>query len=240
MTELSRNEKILFDACHEIGVELSTDMLRKFKRYFRLLVEWNEKINLTTITEEDDVYLKHFADSIYGAGQIEKNSTVCDIGTGAGFPGVVLAIIRPDLKVVLVDSLNKRVEFLNQLIAELELKNTLTLHNRAEDDSFKEKYLNKFNVVTARAVARLVTLTEYCLPFVKVGGKMLAYKSDRIEEELQESLPAMKEMGSRRHDIISYNLSEEIIRTIVVINKSVECSKKYPRNQNKPKNSPIL
>ena len=233
-------EEILKNACEYAGIQLTNTILEQFDEYFKLLVEWNEKINLTAITEQKDVYLKHFADSIYGAKFIKPNATLCDIGTGAGFPALVLKIVRPDIKVTLVDALDKRIKFLNEVIAKLGLKDIVALHYRAEDKAFKQTYLNSFDVATARAVARMATLTEYCLPFVKVGGKFIAYKSDKIDDELRESKKAVGVLGGELISCEKYDLDQETTRLLVIIQKKLTTPEKYPRDKNKPKLQPIL
>lgn len=238
--EKENYERALIGACESVGIQVMDLMLKQFDEYYHLLTEWNEKINLTAITEQNEVYLKHFADSVFGAKLIKPNATLCDIGTGAGFPAVVLKIVRPDLKVTLVDALDKRIKFLNEVIAKLGLKDITALHFRAEDKAFKDKYLNKFDAVTARAVARMATLTEYCLPFVKVGGNFIAYKSDKIEDELNESKKVISLLGGEIKLVEKYMLDEETTRLLVVVNKVAPTSAKYPRNKNKAKLQPIL
>lgn len=214
-------------------------MLKRFKIYYNFLVEYNQNVNLTALTEVEDVYIKHFADSILGQKYIKQNATVCDIGTGAGFPGVVLKIVRPDIKLVLVDSLNKRVEFLKQLLDKLDISDVDVLHYRAEDVEFKNKYLNTFDIVVARAVARLNTLCEYCVPFIKVGGYFVSYKSSDIEEELNEVKSPVKKLGAVFQKTEKQNLDENTERTFVLFKKVAECNQKYPRGQNKPKLKPL-
>ena len=233
-------EEVLKNACEYAGIELTDIMIGQFDKYFHLLVEWNEKINLTAITEQNDVYLKHFADSIYGAKFIKRNATLCDIGTGAGFPALVLKIVRPDIKVTLVDALDKRIKFLYEVITKLGLKDVVALHYRAEDKVFKQKYLNSFDVATARAVARMATLTEYCLPFVKVGGRFVAYKSDKIDDELKESKKAIGVIGGELISCEKYSLDQETTRLLVIVQKKSSTPEKYPRDKNKPKLQPIL
>lgn len=240
MRKLENYEELVQNACDYAGIELNEDMLTKLDVYYKLLVEWNEKINLTAITEIDEVYKKHFADSIYGAKYIKQNATLCDIGTGAGFPALVLKIVRPDLKVTLVDALEKRIKFLQIVVEQLQLQNIQTLHFRAEDKLFKDTYLNSFDIVTARAVAKMCTLCEYCLPYVKVGGKFLAYKSDKIDEELVESNKAIKMLGGNEYRVRKYNLDEQTIRYLVEIDKIKPTNVKYPRGANKPRLQPLL
>lgn len=240
MRELNDYEKLILNACEQSNIGLTEQILDQLEGYYNLLVEWNEKINLTAITQKNDVYLKHFADSIYGAKLLKKGATLCDIGTGAGFPALVLKIVRSDLKVTLVDALEKRIKFLNEVINKLGLSDVTTLHFRAEDKLFKDKYLNYFDVVMARAVARMATLTEYCLPFVKIGGKFIAYKSDKIEDELKESNKAIPMLGGKMIKTHIYDLDTDTKRWLVEIEKVKNTDKKYPRDKNKPKNNPIL
>ena len=222
------------------SIEPKDDIFEKLRIYYEFLVESNEKFNLTSITNIDDVYIKHFADSMLGANLYKHGATVCDIGTGAGFPGVVLKIIRPDLHITLVDSLNKRINFLNELIVKLNLDGVVAIHARAEDKFFKEKYLNTFDYVVARAVASLQTLTEYCLPFVKVGGCFIAYKSDSVNTEINDALYSIKILGGGAVKRNIVTLNDNINRSIVVVNKITPTSPKYPRGQNKPRLSPLL
>lgn len=239
MRDLRDFEYPILTACEYAEIELTDDKLEKLYKYYKLLVEWNERINLTAITDLEDVYLKHFADSIYGAKLIEKNATLCDIGTGAGFPALVLKIVRPDLKITLVDALEKRIKFLNCIVDNLDLKDVETLHFRAEDKAFKDKYLNYFDVVVARAVASLPTLNEYCLPFVQVGGKFIAYKSNKIEEELKSSKNALTLLGGRLKEIHQCSLDKDTTRLLVEIEKMKKTDSKYPRDKNKPKLKPL-
>ena len=230
---------ILTDILIENNINPTNEMWDKFEKYYNYLVEYNKDVNLTAITEKEDVYIKHFADCLLGIKTYEENGTLCDIGTGAGFPGIVLKIARPDIKITLVDSLNKRVEFLNKLINLLELKNICALHYRADSEEFKKIYLNSFDYVVARAVANMTTLTEYCLPFVKVGGKFIAYKSDNIDDEIIDSKKCIDTLGGEINTIKHIKLDDNTTRSLVIINKIMRTDKKYPRNQNKPRLNPI-
>ena len=216
------------------------DIFDKLNKYYHYLIQYNSNVNLTAITEYSDVYIKHFADCIAFSHLYKLDATVCDIGTGAGFPGVVLKIIRPDLKVTLVDSLNKRVVFLEQLIKLLGLKDIQCLHYRAEDIDFKNRYLNKFDYVVARAVAQMPTLTEYCLPYVKVGGQFIAYKSSDTNNEVELAENCIHTLGGSNKGCKFYQLTQDLNRKVIVIAKIKESDKKYPRGQNKPRLSPIL
>ena len=212
--------------------------IQKFDIYFKELVEYNEKVNLTSITEKNEVYEKHFIDSFLPSKEIKDNSTVCDIGTGAGFPSIPLAIINPTLKIYAVDSLNKRIEFLNMLNEKLNIKNVQTFHFRAED--FAKNYRESFDYCVSRAVSKLNTLLEYCLPLVKVGGYVLAYKSLNYEEEIKESKKALDVLGGKIEKILEYDLvKSEQKRFVIVIKKTKQTPKNYPRNQNKPRTQPL-
>lgn len=208
-----------------------------FEKYYSLLTKWNEKINLTAITEKEEVFLKHFEDSLIGEKFIKKGSTVIDIGTGAGFPSLPIKIVREDIDLTLNDCLNKRLIFLNEVIKELGLKKVRTLHSRAEDLKREEKY----DYAVSRAVARLSTLCEYCMPFVKVGGYFISYKANDCEEEIEEAKKAIQILGGEIEEIKEIKLSDEsIVRKLIFIKKIKDCDKKYPRGKNLPKTKPII
>lgn len=213
--------------------------LPEFKKYYSMLVEWNEKINLTAITNEDEVYVKHFLDSIIGEKFFPQNASVIDVGAGAGFPSLPLKIARADLSVVMLDSLNKRINFLNEVVKELDLKKIKSVHGRAEDFANNVEYREKFDCATARAVAKLSTLAEYCLPFVKIGGTFVAYKSNEIDHEIEESKGAISILGGKIEKVEKIKLSEDVVRTFIIIKKIKQTSKKYPRGSNKPKLLPL-
>ena len=220
------------------NIEPIKEIFDKFESYYNFLLEYNNKVNLTAITEKNEVYVKHFLDCIKYSKIYGANATVCDIGTGAGFPGIVLKIIRPDLKIVLVDSLNKRIDFLNKLIVLLKLDDIITLHYRAEDIEFKNKYLNSFDYVVARAVAEMTTLTEYCLPFVKISGKFIAYKGSNYDNELNLANKCIAILGGIVENIYKYSVLDSQ-RTLILVKKETKTSNLYPRGQNKPRLSPI-
>lgn len=205
-----------------------------FARYYDLLAEWNQKFNLTAIIEKEAVYLKHFYDSVLPADMIADGNAVLDIGSGAGFPGIPLKLINPSLKVTLVDSVGKKVEFLNRVIADLGLTDIYAKHIRAED--FKER---GFDVVTARAVAPLNILVEYSLPFLKIGGIMLAYKSQNLTDEIDGSKNALTILGGRIKKIVEKRLCADTVRSFVVVEKIKECPDIYPRRGNKPRLAPL-
>lgn len=224
------------------GIELSDKQQQQFQTYYQMLVEWNEKMNLTSITEEHEVYLKHFYDSIATSfyTDLTKELTICDVGAGAGFPSIPLKIIFPNLKVTIVDSLNKRIHFLNQLAEALELDNVSFVHDRAETYG-KGDYRASYDIVTARAVARLSVLSELCLPLVKKGGHFIALKSSKGEEELEEARFGIGVLGGKVHDTISYELPEDAgERQMIIIDKRSQTPKKYPRKPGTPNKSPLL
>ena len=224
------------------GIELSEEQQRQFQTYYQMLVEWNEKINLTSITEEHEVYLKHFYDSIAPSfyTDLTKELTICDVGAGAGFPSIPLKIIFPNLKVTIVDSLNKRINFLNQLAEALDLENVNFMHDRAETFG-KGVYRESYDIVTARAVARLSVLSELCLPLVKKGGQFIALKSSKGEEELEEARFGLGILGGKVRETISYELPEEAgERQMMIIDKRSQTPKKYPRKPGTPNKSPLL
>lgn len=213
----------------EAGIELDEDKLLKFEHYGALLKEWNEKINLTAIIEDEGIAEKHFFDSLTLLlnTNIPKNATVADVGTGAGFPGVALAIARPDIKLTLIDSLQKRINFLEMLTEKLGVK-AKCLHLRAEDAGRDKALREQFDYVTARAVASMPVLSEYCFPLVKVGGTFAAMKGNNISEELKTALPLIKDMGGEEPKVISFSLPTAGERNIITVKKLKETPKKYP------------
>ena len=224
------------------NVELTELQIKQFLKYYELLVEWNEFMNLTAITEYEDVMKKHFVDSLslIKAYDVSKSSTVIDVGTGAGFPGLALKIAYPNLKVTLLDSLNKRMNFLNYVIEQLGLENVETVHGRAEDFAKPGKLREKFDVCVSRAVANLTSLSEYCLPFIKMGGKFISYKSEKMNEEMENAKKAISVLGGKYDRCEEFLLPEsDIFRNLVVIKKVKETPKKYPRKAGLPTKEPI-
>ena len=219
-------------------INLSDEQCESFEKYYNLLIEWNKKFNLTSITDRDEVILKHFLDSCVTIMMINDNSYIIDIGAGAGFPSIPLKILNPTLKLVLVDSVNKKITFLNEIIKQLNLKNTIAIHERIEDIAHKEIYREKFDYVVSRAVASLNTLSEYALPFLKLDGIFLAYKSFDVESEINNSKNAITLLGGKLENIIIKNL-ENLSRKIVVIKKINLTQKLYPRSKNKPRTNPL-
>lgn len=226
----------------EKGIQLSPSQLEQFDLYYKLLVEWNEKMNLTAITDEEEVYLKHFYDSLSAGFYFDFSGSpaICDVGAGAGFPSIPLKIAFPDIQVTIVDSLNKRINFLNHLAEKLQLNNVHFYHDRAETFGQLPEHREQYDVVMARAVARMSVLSELCLPLVKVGGVFLAMKAASAKEELKNSHKALTVLGGRLREDHSFLLPvEESERTIMVIDKIKSTPKKYPRKPGTPNKSPI-
>ena len=233
--------QILSDCAKAAGFDLAQPQLAQFTKYADLLVEWNQKMNLTAITEPLEIVTKHFIDSLYGLPYLPNGGSLIDVGTGAGFPGIPLKIARPDISLTLLDSLNKRLTFLNTVIAELSIPDAKTVHARAEEGAAKKSmYREFFDVATSRAVAQLNVLAEYCLPYVKVGGVFLAYKGGDVEEECKNAKNAVKTLGGDIRDIVSYTIpTTDITHTIVVMEKIKETADIYPRQQGKISKKPL-
>lgn len=224
------------------GITLSEEQMNQFHRYYELLVEWNEKMNLTAITEQEEVYMKHFFDSLTAAMYIDltKPIRLCDVGAGAGFPSIPLKIAFPNLDVTIIDSLNKRITFLNHLASELKLTNVQFVHGRAEEMGKKPEHRGQYDMVTARAVARMSVLSELCIPFVKTGGTFVAMKAASAADELETASKAIHLLGGKAENVFSFRLPiEESERTIIVVRKEKETPKKYPRKPGTPNKTPI-
>lgn len=231
------------DLLQEQGIKLSAKQLEQFELYFQELVSWNEKMNLTGITERDQVYMKHFYDSLSLSFYLNMNETgsLADIGSGAGFPGIPLKICFPHLKLMIVDSLSKRISFLQHICDTLGLKDVELIHGRAEDVSRVFAHRDAYDVVTARAVARLSLLNEFCLPFTKKEGIFAAMKGSDPSEELTEAKRSLKELRAELHKVESFNLPvEESSRHIVLIRKTGATPAKYPRKAGIPAKSPLI
>lgn len=227
-----------------LSVKLEENQLNKFYVYFQLLVEWNEFMNLTAITDMNEVITKHFIDSlsfIKAVSSIGENEyKIIDVGTGAGFPGIPLKIAFPNLKITLMDSLNKRINFLNEVMNRLELENIEAIHGRAEDLGRDVRYREQYDFCVSRAVANLSTLSEYCMPFVKVGGSFIPYKSGKIEEELGAAKHAVFLLGGKVEGVETFLLPDtEAERSLVKIVKNSAISKKYPRKAGLPTKDPL-
>lgn len=226
----------------EKGIELNERQKQQFETYFELLVEWNEKMNLTSITEKREVYLKHFYDSISAAFYFDFSGErhLCDVGAGAGFPSIPLKICFPELRVTIVDSLQKRITFLNELASKLELEQVAFYHDRAENFGKNAKFRESFDLVTARAVARLSVLSELCLPLVKKGGTFIAMKGAQGMEELQAAASAIEILGGEIEHTEVFSLpEEESERSMIMISKKRKTPKKYPRKAGVPNRSPL-
>ncbi|MGO4995261.1 16S rRNA (guanine(527)-N(7))-methyltransferase RsmG [Jeotgalibaca porci] len=227
----------------EMGLALDEKQMAQYARYYELLVEWNEKINLTAITERDEVYLKHFYDSItlgLHTDVLEGEMTLCDVGAGAGFPSIPLKIAYPNLKVTIVDSLNKRINFLELLFKELGLEGVRCYHDRAETFGQNPDHRAAYDIVTARAVARMSVLSELCVPLVKKGGYFVAMKAASSQEELDDAKAAIATLGGKVEEDYAFELpKEEGERHIILIKKTKETPKKYPRKPGIPNKKPL-
>lgn len=235
-------KRFLQDKLEMLSVEVDRKMIDQFNQFYDLIVEWNKVMNLTAITDYKDVVEKHFLDSlsIERILKLDDIKAVMDVGTGAGFPGMPLKIIYPELKITLLDSLNKRVKFLNEVIRQLELKNIDAIHGRAEDIGKNENYREKYDLCVSRAVANLATLSEYCMPFVKVGGVFVSYKSGDIDEEVLKSKKAISLFGGKIDEVVKFQLpGTDINRAFVKIKKIKGTPKKYPRKSGIPSKEPL-
>ncbi|MBM6827490.1 16S rRNA (guanine(527)-N(7))-methyltransferase RsmG [Mordavella massiliensis] len=234
--------EMLKNRMDRLQIETNENMLEQFDLFYHLLVEWNKVMNLTGITEYEEVVEKHFADSLSLARFLDLNKihTVIDVGTGAGFPGIPLKIAFPHLKVVLLDSLNKRINFLNEVIAKLDLKEIHTIHGRAEEYARKPEYREQFDLCVSRAVANLSVLSEYCIPYIRIGGIFIPYKSGEIDEEVAASSKAVDILGGQIDHVEKFQLPDtDIHRSFVFINKIKNTQKKYPRKAGTPAKEPL-
>ncbi len=230
----------LLQRAKQFKINLSEVQQDQFYQYMQLLLEWNEKMNLTAITEPKEVLIKHFIDSLSIASYINEEDKVIDIGTGAGFPGIPLKIALPQINVTLLDSLNKRINFLNNVIQNLELAKIQAVHGRAEEFNRLPKARESYDIATSRALAKLNVLLEYMLPFVKIGGKCICMKSANIEEELMDARNAIKILGGEIERVDTIILENtDIERKIVIIKKIGETPKKYPRKAGTPAKEPL-
>ena len=237
----------LINICNKINIEISDDQINCFEKYYELLIEKNKVMNLTAITDKEDVIVKHFIDSIAlipylldKGFNVNSELSIIDIGTGAGFPGLPLKIMMPDVKFTLLDSLNKRVSFLNEVIDELKLKDIEVLHGRAEDYASDNKYREKYDICVSRAVANLSTLSEYCIPFVKEDGYFISYKAGESEEEINNSKNAIKILGGKINKVEEFILpGTDASRVFVFIRKQELTDKKYPRKAGVPAKKPL-
>ena len=236
---------ILYKGLEELNITISKEQEEKLFIYYDMLIEKNKVMNLTAITELEEVVVKHFLDSLSVIKAIEgrilnSNIKVIDVGTGAGFPGIPLKIVFPELDITLLDSLNKRLVFLNEVIDELDLHNISTVHGRCEDIGRDIKYREKYNLCVSRAVANLSTLSELCIPFVKTGGLFVSYKAGDSDEEIKNAEFAVSKLGGKIKDIVKFNLpNSDLGRTFVIIEKSKETPKGYPRKAGTPLKEPL-
>lgn len=224
----------------KLGINISIEQAEKFYLYTNMLLEWNEKINLTAITEQNEIIQKHFIDSLTINKYVNKNASVIDVGTGAGFPGIPLKIVRDDINVTLLDALNKRINFLNEVIEQNKLTNIETIHARAEEAGKNKNLRESFDIATSRAVAPLNILVEYLLPLVKIGGKCVCMKGSNAKEEIENSKNAIKTLGGKLENVEELELPDsDIKRTIIVIKKEKNTPIKYPRKAGTPSKMPI-
>ena len=242
---MGENTQSKFDLeLEKIGITLNERQKQQFDKYYEMLVEWNKVMNLTAITDFDEVLKKHFTDSVSLIRAIpdlgEKKYRMIDIGTGAGFPGIPLKIVFPNISVVLLDSLNKRVNFLKEVISKLQLTDITAMHGRAEDFAQNKEYRESFDLCVSRAVANLATLSEYCLPFVKKNGRFISYKSEKVSEEFEISGKAISVLGGEYENQVTFELPDsDIYRNLFVIKKKSATPGKYPRKAGLPSKEPI-
>ena len=224
-----------------LNIELKEEQIKQFYDYMNLLIEWNKKINLTAITEPKEIILKHFVDSLTISKYINKKSKLIDVGTGAGFPGIPLKILRQDIDIILVDSLNKRIKFLDEVIEKLSLDNIKAFHGRAEEVGRNKEYREKFDYATSRAVAHTATLSEYLIPLIKTNGKCIYMKGPDIDQELEEGKKAICVLGGKILNKEEFTLPHsDIERTIIIIEKNKNTPEKYPRRSGIPSKEPVL
>lgn len=237
---MNYNVENFLNEIKKVDISLSEAQIKKFIIFYEMLIEKNKVMNLTAITDFDEVFEKHFADSLslVQAIDLRKEISVMDLGTGAGFPGIPLKIVFPQLKVTLADSLNKRILFLDEVITKLELKNVETVHGRAEDLARKEEYRESFDLCVSRAVANLSVLTEYCLPFVKVNGNFVSYKGGDCDKEVEAAKSSVHLLGGRIKKVKKFDLGESK-RAFVIIEKKNTTPKKYPRKAGTPAKEPL-
>lgn len=220
----------------EYKISLNEEQLNLFEKYYRLLIEYNSYFNLTSITEREEVYKKHFVDSVIGVNKLIGEKLI-DVGSGAGFPALAIKIVKPELQVTLIESIGKKCEFLKTVVKKLNLSNVNVINGRAEDYAKNENFREKFDIVTARAVAKLNTIAEYCLPFVKVGGFFVSYKGN-AKEEIKEAENAFSILGGKVNEVNEYNL-EEAVRTLIYVKKIKNTPEKYPRGHGKERKNPL-
>ena len=235
---LNQFNQIFEIECKKNNMKILEGKKEKFFQYMNLILEWNEKVNLTAIKDEKEFIVKHFIDSLTTDYFVKDSKRILDIGTGAGFPGIPIKINNPDINVTLIDSVNKKIMVLNDVIEKLGLEKIEALHVRAEELARENDYREKFDIVTTRAVSNLSTISEYMLPFVKIGGKALCMKGPNIEQELEDAKKAIQVLGGEIEKIEKFNI-DDFERNIIIIKKVKNTNKKYPRGQGKPAKEPI-
>ena len=234
---------IMNKASNNEGLEFTEKKYEQFMQYKDLIKEWNEKVNLTAIKEDEEIVKKHFIDSmkVFKFNELKNAKDVIDIGTGGGFPGIPMKIIKPEINIVLLDSLNKRINFLNEVIRELGLENIKAIHGRAEDYAQEVQYREKFDVAVSRAVANLTVLSEFCIPYVKVGGYFVAMKGPAVEEEIKQSQNAIRMLGGKIEHIEKVQIEDsDLNHNLVIISKIAQTHKKYPRKAGMVTKNPLL
>ena len=238
---MSRDYSYLNDTLSSWNFCLTDNQIKQLDLFYELLVEKNKVMNLTAITEFDEVIVKHFADSLSICTVLPEDvKTICDLGTGAGFPGIPMAIAYPDLQFTLIDSLNKRIKFLQEVVDALVLTNVTLVHARAEEAGRGKNYREQFDLVVSRAVANIATLSEYCLPLVKVGGYFISFKSGDIKDEIEASGSAVKKLGGHMKKPVYFSLPDtDISRSFLIINKEKNTPKAYPRKAGTPSKEPL-
>lgn len=233
--------EVFYRGLDNLGIELSNEQMQQFIDYYELLIEWNKVMNLTAITDFSEVIIKHFIDSLTIVKIIKlTNEKILDLGTGAGFPGIPIKIVFPETDITLLDSLNKRLLFLNEVISKLQLSKIITLHGRAEDYGKDAKYREKYDLCVSRAVAKLSSLSEYCLPYVIKDGYFISYKSGKIDEELEASQKAIKILGAKVDQVSEFILPDtDIERKLIILKKVAKTPSNYPRSAGKPSKEPL-
>lgn len=234
------NKELFIKYLNEKEIVLNDEQINKFEQFKDLLIEWNEKINLTTITDENEILIKHFIDSLIPLKYIENEAKVLDMGTGAGFPGIPIKIVKPDINITLVDAVNKKITYLNDVKENLKLKNIELIHSRAEALARDKKYRESFDIIISRALANMSTLSEYLIPFLRVGGRAIYIKGPNIEQELEESKKCIDLMGGKIIKIEKYTLPTiDLEYNLVIIEKIKSTPKEYPRKSGTPSSKPI-
>lgn len=232
-------ENIFKEECIKNNILIKEEKIKLFYDYMKYLLDWNEKINLTAIKEEKEFIVKHFVDSLSISEIVGDNKRIIDVGTGGGFPGIPLKLLNENLNVSLVDSVNKKIMVLNDIINKMKLNNIEAIHTRAEDLAKKKEYREGFDIAVSRAVSNMNTLVEYLLPFVKIGGYVVCMKGPGYEEELNASKTAIEILGGKIEEIKELKVSDELDRNIIIIKKIKSTSSKYPRGQGKPLREPL-